>query len=175
MSSFLFVASFNPYCSHNIFIASFSIEWVKESHLFSYFECLFSLSEHILHCLVFQLKHLCVWFVWFREEVSFSCIYHALDLIDVCLFRIVKVFIKVLYVKDSFCILWKEEHHSSLLKRKYCISSVIEKLKLNHHKHWKLNETSYVVIRRLSAFRRFISEIFHSLIVALILCYLSLN
>ena len=82
---------------------------------------------------------------------------------------------KVLYVKDSFSILWKGEHHSSLLKRKYYISSVIEKLELHHHKHWKWNETSYVVIGRLSAFRTCIRERFHSLIVVLILCSLSLN
>ena len=153
----------------------FSIEWVKESHLFSYFKCFFSPSKHRLHCLVCRLKNLCVWFVRFREEVAFSFIYHALDLIAACLFGIVKTFIQVLYVEDSFCILWKQEHHASLLKWKYCISSIIEKLELHHRKHWKWNETYFVVIGRFIAFRRFIRERFHSLIVALILCSLSLN
>ena len=86
-----------------------------------------------------------------------------------------KLSFKVLYVKDSFCILWKEEHHSSLLKRKYCISSVIKKLELHHHKHRKWNKTPFVVKGRLSAFRTCISEIFHSLIVILIVCSLSLH
>ena len=78
---------------------------MKESHLLSYFEFPFSHSKHRLHCLVYQLKHLCVWLVRFSEEVVFSFIYHDLDLIDACLFGIVKIFIKVLYVKDSFFIL----------------------------------------------------------------------
>jgi len=109
------------------------------------------------------------------KKFLLSFIYHALDLIDACFFGILKIFIKVLYVKDSFCILWKEEHHSSLLKRKYCISSVIEKLESHHNKHWKWNESSFIVKGRLSAFRTCISERFHSLIVALIVCSLSLN
>jgi len=51
------------------------------------------------------MKQLYVWFVRFMEEVAFNFIYHALGLIDACLLEIEKIFIKVLYVKDSFFIL----------------------------------------------------------------------